>query len=75
MSRLTAVERIDLIFLYGKYEAIPQVQRAFALKYGKTAPKKDTISSLIKKFKSSGSVKDASRKGKWVLPPDSTVRY
>lgn len=64
MARLTTVERVDIIVFFAKYESLSTVQRVFAEKYGKVPPQRETISNLVKKFKATGSVMDASRKGK-----------
>ena len=64
MTRLTILEKVDLILLFGKHDNITEVWRQFAEKHRKCPPKRDTITALLKKFKQTGSVSDAKRRGK-----------
>ena len=63
-SKLSTEERIQIVLLFGKFESFNEVQRQWGNHFSSQAPDKRTISSIVTKFKQTGSVLDLPRSGR-----------
>ena len=62
--RLTTEEKIEIVLLYGEYRNFHQVQRRWKDRLSSQPPDVATISSIVKKFKETGSVHDRNKSGR-----------
>ena len=61
--KISMEERIRIVLLFGKFECYNEVRRQWSNHFTTEAPDKRTISSIVTKFKETGSVQDLPRSG------------
>lgn len=60
----TLEERIQVVFLYAKFENYEEVRRQWKNHFSTPAPHWDTLTAIVAKFRESGSVEDQPRSGR-----------
>lgn len=63
-SRLSKLERIEIVKWYAVHQNAAEVARQFQDHYNRTPPARDSILDLVRKFDETGSVEDQSRSGR-----------
>ncbi len=63
-SRRSKDEKVQIIFMYAKYENISEVIRQWNTKFSSEAPSRKTISNIVQRFQETGSVEDLERTGR-----------
>lgn len=70
-SRRSLEERIEIVLLFAKFDNIEEVRRQWKNHFATEAPSRETIRSLMDKFKETGSVEDYERPGR----PRSSTKH